>query len=84
MSFIQRIRQSPTLILYGEGILSSLPTQAVGPPSVDYLLLFTQYIRSWRQLLHPQPEDAPWCGDMGMYIRAVHVSKQELAQNRRY
>jgi hypothetical protein len=42
--------------------------QTGGPPLAVCPLLLIQYIRSyplhsWRQFLHPQPEDAPCCGD---------------------
>ena len=41
--------------------------QAGGPPPVGFPRLITQYISSYtpyrRRFLHPQPEDAPCCGD---------------------
>ena len=41
--------------------------QAGGPPFVDCPRLLIQYICScppyWRLFLHPQPKDAPCCGD---------------------
>jgi hypothetical protein len=50
------------------GVVSTSPKpQAGGPHPVGCLRLLIQYIRScppyWRPFLHPQPEDAPCCGD---------------------
>ena len=53
---------------WGWGVVSTWPNpQDGGPPLVGCPRLFIQHIRSyppyWRPLLHPQPEDAPCCGD---------------------
>ena len=50
------------------GIVNTSPNlQAGGPPLVGCPRLLIQYIRRylayWRPFLHPQPEDAPGCGD---------------------
>jgi hypothetical protein len=53
---------------YGEGLLPPRPT----PKLEDHPLLsvrdclfniFAANLHSWRLFLHPQPEDAPCCGD---------------------
>ena len=53
---------------YGEVLLAHHPNyQAGGPPLVGCPRLLIQHICSyppyWRPFLHPQPEDAPCCGD---------------------
>ena len=51
----------------GEVVSASLNPQAGGAPLVGCPRLLIQYIRSYppyrRPFLHPQPEDAPCCGD---------------------
>ena len=49
-------------------VVSTWPNpQAGGPPRVGCPRLLIQYIHSyppnWRLFHHPQPEDAPYCGD---------------------
>jgi hypothetical protein len=75
-SFMQRIRQSLKLIQvfvtslfsYGEVLLTPRPKQQLE----DHLLSFVRSsppnilavtLNFWRPSLHPEPEDAPWCGD---------------------
>jgi hypothetical protein len=54
--------------LFTGRVVSTAPNpQAGGPPLVGCLRLLIQFNRSyppyWRPFLHPQPEDAPCCGD---------------------
>ena len=58
------------------GVVSTSPNpQAGGPPLVGCPRLLIQYIRSypsyWRPFLHPQPEDAPCCGDRDPFITVL-------------
>ena len=63
-----------TFLLWGLVSTSPIP-QAGGPPLVGCPQLLIQYIRSyppyWRPFLHPQPEDAPCCGDRDWLITVV-------------
>jgi hypothetical protein len=55
-------------ILYGEGLLASCPTPKLEDLSLSFFRgclfnIFAANLHSWRQFLHPQPQDAPCCGD---------------------
>jgi len=65
------------------GVVSTSPnSQAGGPPFVGCPRLLIQYIRSyppyWRPFLHPQPEDAPCCGDRDALITSLNISTQNV------
>ena len=51
--------------------------QAGGPPLVSCTRLLIQYVRSyppyWRPFLHPQPEDAPICGEWDPLITGIII-----------
>jgi hypothetical protein len=59
------------------GVNTSPNPQTGGPPLVGCPRLFIQYIRRyppyWRPFFHPQPKDAPCCGDRDPLITAVHI-----------
>jgi len=62
-------------VFYGEELSTLRPTNpAGGPPLVGCPRLLIQYIRRYppygRPVLHPQPEDAPCCGDRVSIITA--------------
>jgi hypothetical protein len=75
-SFIQRIRPGPRLyfilrnkfIFYSEGLLAPCPTRKLEDHPLSFVRgclfnIFAASLHSWRPFLHPQPEDAPCCGD---------------------
>jgi hypothetical protein len=60
------------MVLLRGGVSTSPNFQAGGPPVVSCPRLLIQYIHSYspyrRPFLHPQPEDAPCCGDRDPFI----------------
>ena len=69
-------------------LLAPHPTpQAGGPPIVGCLWLLIQYVCSytpyWRPFLHPQPEDAPCCGNIQQHTHyfCISVNKTEMVSN---
>jgi hypothetical protein len=55
-------------IFYDEGLLAPLPTPKLEDHPLSFVLgclfyIFAAALHSWRLFLHPQPEDAPCCGD---------------------
>jgi hypothetical protein len=56
-----------TSFFYGEGLLTPRPTPKLeGHPLSVHDCLFNKFaanLHIWRPFLHPQPEDAPCCGD---------------------
>jgi hypothetical protein len=59
-----------TSFFYGEGLLTPRPTPKLeGHPLLsvhDCLFnIFAANLLIWRPFFHPQPEDAPCCGDRG-------------------
>jgi hypothetical protein len=75
-SFSQRIRPGSRLFLifrnklvfYGEGLLAKRPT----PKLEDHPLSFVRgcIFNTSEAPFHPQPEDAPCCGDKGTHVRS--------------
>jgi hypothetical protein len=55
-------------IVYGEELLSPLPTPKLEDHRLSFFRsclfdIFAATLNSWRLFPHPQPEDAPCCGD---------------------
>jgi hypothetical protein len=59
---------SNKFIFYGEGLLTLRPTPKLEDHPLPFVRgclfnIFAAKLHSWRPFLHPQPEDAPCCGD---------------------
>jgi hypothetical protein len=69
-----------TLVFYGEELLAPLQTPKLEDHPLSFSLgclfsIFAANLHSCRPSLHPQPEEAPCCGDEGTHLTWVRAKE---------